>query len=164
MGAGEVKRHRMADGWTGGRAGGRVRSMTTTGGAQGRRTAHIHARQVFAQQTPFHTICTCAIPPLTPCTRPRPQMYVWYGRTCKPHERPRARDVAGRYLAATGRALAPGALVEVEAGQEPPFFTCHFRGWDAGPVATIADPYEEKLKAMALKEQEKDKAAEGQGA
>ncbi len=86
----------------------------------------------------------------------RPQMYVWYGRTCKPHERPRARDVAGRYLAATGRTLVPGALVEVEAGQEPPFFTCHFRGWDAGPVATIADPYEEKLKAMALKEKEKD--------
>ncbi|PNG62175.1 Adseverin [Tetrabaena socialis] len=64
------------------------------------------------------------------------EMYVWYGATCKPNERPRARDVAARYLAAAGRRGA-APLVELESGQEPPFFTCHFTGWDAAPVGRM---------------------------
>eukprot|EP00198_Chlamydomonas_reinhardtii_P004833 XP_001694169.1 predicted protein [Chlamydomonas reinhardtii] len=43
-------------------------------------------------------------------------MFVWYGSSCKPMERPRARDVAARYLAATGR-TGKAITVEVESGQ-----------------------------------------------
>ncbi|KAG2427027.1 hypothetical protein HYH02_014673 [Chlamydomonas schloesseri] len=77
------------------------------------------------------------------------EMFVWYGSSCKPMERPRARDVAGRYLAATGR-TGKAIMVEVESGQEPPFFTCNFVGWDSAAVATIPDVYAEKVRAMSL--------------
>ncbi|KXZ45279.1 gelsolin [Gonium pectorale] len=77
------------------------------------------------------------------------ELYVWYGRTCKPHERPRARDVAGRYLSAARRE-GVAALVEVEAGQEPHFFTCHFPGWDGAPVAAMPDVYTERLRSLSV--------------
>ncbi|EFJ40169.1 actin-binding protein gelsolin [Volvox carteri f. nagariensis] len=87
------------------------------------------------------------------------ELYVWYGSSCKHTERPRGRDVAQRYLAACGRSGA-ASLVEVESGQEPPFFTCHFVGWDKEAVTTIPDVYADKLRAMALEKAAKDAAAQ----
>ncbi|KAG2430525.1 hypothetical protein HXX76_010048 [Chlamydomonas incerta] len=77
------------------------------------------------------------------------EMFVWYGASCKPMERPRGRDVAARYLAATGR-TGKAIMVEVESGQEPPFFTCNFVGWDSAAVASIPDVYADKVRAMSL--------------
>ncbi len=43
----------------------------------------------------------------------------------------------------------------MEQGQEPPFFTCHFGGWDTAKLASIPDVYADKVNALAL---EKEKA------
>ncbi|KAG2482921.1 hypothetical protein HYH03_018200 [Edaphochlamys debaryana] len=65
------------------------------------------------------------------------ELFVWYGGACKHTERPRARDVAGRYLTLSGRS-GRVLLVEVEAGQEPLFFTSNFPGWDHAAVKSAA--------------------------
>ncbi|GLC46734.1 hypothetical protein PLESTB_001357700 [Pleodorina starrii] len=89
------------------------------------------------------------------------ELYVWYGSSCKHTERPRGRDVAQRYLVASGRSGAVG-LVEVESGREPPFFSCHFAGWDSvATVAVIPDIYTEKLKALALAKEAKEEELAG---
>ncbi|GFR40113.1 hypothetical protein Agub_g667 [Astrephomene gubernaculifera] len=95
------------------------------------------------------------------------ELYMWYGATCKPTERPRARDVAQRYLAASaarrgGGGAGGSGLVEVEAGQEPPFFSCHFAGWDVDAVAHIPDVYVERVRklSVAAKGEESEGAVE----
>jgi hypothetical protein len=54
------------------------------------------------------------------------QLFLWSGRECQPSERARGREIGQRYLAACGR--PHGEVVEVDAGQEPHFFTAHFAG------------------------------------
>eukprot|EP00195_Chlamydomonas_chlamydogama_P008202 CAMPEP_0202903864 /NCGR_PEP_ID=MMETSP1392-20130828/26769_1 /ASSEMBLY_ACC=CAM_ASM_000868 /TAXON_ID=225041 /ORGANISM="Chlamydomonas chlamydogama, Strain SAG 11-48b" /LENGTH=742 /DNA_ID=CAMNT_0049591213 /DNA_START=30 /DNA_END=2258 /DNA_ORIENTATION=+ len=79
------------------------------------------------------------------------EVFVWTGSACAASEGPRAVEIAKAYVRETGREQA--SIVEVRSGQEPPFFTQHFPGWDSRSRVVIADVYAEKLKALQLQQQ-----------
>lgn len=82
------------------------------------------------------------------------EVYIWFGANCSASERHAARELAQRYLKELSEKRSDRGsntpIVEVESGQEPPFFTCHFPGWDPKPLATYADVYAEKLKNLQV--------------
>lgn len=46
-------------------------------------------------------------------------------------------------------------IVVVQAGREPPMFTCHFLGWDADAAQRFEDPYERRKRLLEEEKQRK---------
>lgn len=77
------------------------------------------------------------------------EVFVWVGAGSNETERKQALLTAVQYVeqADDGRSKDT-AIYRVNAGFEPPNFTCHFLGWDAALAASTEDPYERKLREM----------------
>ena len=76
-------------------------------------------------------------------------VYVWIGTEANETEKKMSFDVATKYIqsAEDGRDK-DCPVITIQAGSEPPMFTCHFLGWDAAKANTFADPYAERLKSL----------------
>lgn len=64
-------------------------------------------------------------------------------------------NVAQEYIKTASDGRSPDTpVVQISAGNEPPMFTQHFRGWDPALTDknTFVDPYEAKL-AVAKEEE-----------
>jgi len=77
-------------------------------------------------------------------------VFVWAGPQAGAGERARAHKIADAYIRARNQGQAN--IIDVEAGAEPPFFTCHFAGWDSAEQTGIEDVYEKKMQLKAEQE------------
>ncbi|CAM9773741.1 unnamed protein product [Ectocarpus sp. 12 AP-2014] len=82
-------------------------------------------------------------------------VFVWVGPQANETERSESMNVAQQYINTASDGRSPDTpVLQVAAGNEPPLFTQHFRGWD--PLLTdkntFVDPYQAKL--AAAKEEE----------
>jgi advillin len=77
------------------------------------------------------------------------EVFVWVGAGSNETERKQALLTAVGYVehAEDGRSKDT-PIYRINAGYEPPNFTCHFLGWDAALAASNEDPYERKLREM----------------
>ena len=83
------------------------------------------------------------------------EVFLWCGVGANENERREARTLAAAYVAACAErdGRDPECPVnEIQSGNEPPAFTCHFIGWDGsrngrGAGGGFVDPYEAKLAA-----------------
>ena len=76
-------------------------------------------------------------------------VYVWIGTESNDVEKKMAADVATKYIASAEDGRDKECpIIRIEAGSEPPMFTCHFLGWDSEKANTFDDPYAERLKSL----------------
>jgi len=77
------------------------------------------------------------------------EVFVWVGSGSNEVERKQALLTAVQYVeqADDGRSKDT-PIYRLNAGFEPPNFSCHFLGWDAKLAASTEDPYERKLREM----------------
>jgi len=76
---------------------------------------------------------------------------LWVGNQANEVEKREAIKTAQQYVAtATDGRDKDAPILRVNAGQEPPMFTCNFVGWDAelAKANVFEDPYEKKLRLM----------------
>jgi len=74
------------------------------------------------------------------------EVYVWIGHDSNQYEREQALTAALNYVANAPDGRDPDTPVfMVNAGNEPPSFTCHFLGWDPVKASDFSDPYLKKL-------------------
>lgn len=69
-----------------------------------------------------------------------------------------SKDVAQNYVSAASAqdGRDPNIpIVVVQAGREPPMFTCHFLGWDADAAQRFEDPYERRKRLLEEEKQRK---------
>lgn len=81
------------------------------------------------------------------------EVYVWVGTQARPEEKDQAFAAALDFITKSpdGRPKET-PVFKVDAGKEPPFFTCHFLGWSPQKaLAAPKDVYAEKLKAAMQK-------------
>jgi len=76
------------------------------------------------------------------------EVFVWIGHDSNKQERELSLEAALNYVknAPDGRDPDTPVFV-VQAGGEPPSFTCHFLGWDDKKASDFSDPYLKKLGA-----------------
>ena len=76
-------------------------------------------------------------------------VFVWVGSQANESEKRLSNDVARKYIdcAEDGRDKG-SAVTTIQAGSEPPMFTCHFLGWDHEMANVFVDPYLAKLESM----------------
>jgi len=74
------------------------------------------------------------------------EVFVWIGHDAMQTEKDNALRLALEYVekAPDGRSKDT-PVFKIEAGNEPPTFTCHFIGWDPKKAADFSDPYAKKL-------------------
>eukprot|EP01121_Diplochlamys_sp_Union-15-3_P004709 TRINITY_DN14910_c0_g1_i1.p1 TRINITY_DN14910_c0_g1~~TRINITY_DN14910_c0_g1_i1.p1 ORF type:complete len:321 (+),score=83.44 TRINITY_DN14910_c0_g1_i1:80-964(+) len=73
-------------------------------------------------------------------------VFVWIGRRANENEKSQANQTAIDYIRYADDGRSPDCPVYlVEAGNEPPFFTVYFRGWDYNTAKLGYDPYLRKL-------------------
>eukprot|EP00499_Haloplacidia_sp_CaronLabIsolate_P008058 CAMPEP_0196782858 /NCGR_PEP_ID=MMETSP1104-20130614/12172_1 /TAXON_ID=33652 /ORGANISM="Cafeteria sp., Strain Caron Lab Isolate" /LENGTH=839 /DNA_ID=CAMNT_0042153103 /DNA_START=26 /DNA_END=2545 /DNA_ORIENTATION=+ len=80
------------------------------------------------------------------------QAFVWVGTGANETEKRMAQEVAEKYVAAAADRDGRDPdipIVRVDAGREPPIFTCHFLGWDAEGAQRFEDPYERRKRELA---------------
>jgi villin 1/advillin len=78
------------------------------------------------------------------------EVYVWVGSQARPEEKDAAFTAALDFIEKSpdGRPKET-PVFKIDAGKEPPFFTCHFLGWNAQKaLQPPKDVYGDKLKAM----------------
>lgn len=76
-------------------------------------------------------------------------VFVWVGSQSNDTEKRMANDVAKKYVdAAQDGREKDCAVTIIQAGSEPPMFTCHFLGWDHEAANKFVDPYQAKLDSM----------------
>eukprot|EP00798_Chlamydomonas_sp_ICE-L_P013323 gene13323-19162_t len=81
------------------------------------------------------------------------EVYLWYGKSTDAAKRERAVGVANRFVQTVcdnGQQTHKASVVEIESGNEPPFFTMHFPGWDSEAKSSTGDVYAAKLKALTV--------------
>eukprot|EP00752_Nemacystus_decipiens_P014256 g12677.t1 len=94
-------------------------------------------------------------------------VFVWVGPQANETERRESMNVAQEYINTASDGRSPDTpVLQVAAGNEPPLFTQHFRGWD--PLLTdknkFVDPYQAKLAAAREEEAKMEaKLAEAPG-
>lgn len=74
------------------------------------------------------------------------EVFVWIGRDSNQKEKDMSLQAALDYIknAPDGRS-ADTPVFRVQAGAEPPNFTCHFLGWNDSKALDFSDPYLKKL-------------------
>jgi len=74
------------------------------------------------------------------------EVFVWVGRDARKEDKDLSLKAALDYVtnAPDGRS-ADTPVFRVQAGGEPPNFTCHFLGWDTSKATDFTDPYLKKL-------------------
>jgi hypothetical protein len=80
------------------------------------------------------------------------QVFVWIGSQSSQEEKTKAVEFAQRYVAEVDDGRDRDIpIMKINAGQEPPMFSCHFLGWDNEftKKRSFRDPYQVKLEAMA---------------
>ena len=78
-------------------------------------------------------------------------LYIWVGSGANATEKAMANQIASQYVAAAAETDGRDPdtnIVTVNAGSEPPMFTCHFLGWDAKAAEVFVDPYEKRKQAL----------------
>jgi hypothetical protein len=78
------------------------------------------------------------------------EVYVWVGSQARPEEKDQAFSAALDFIEKSPDGRPKDTPVfKIDAGKEPPFFTCHFLGWNVQKsLAAPKDVYAEKLKAQ----------------
>lgn len=88
------------------------------------------------------------------------EVFVWIGHDANRSKKESALKVALDYVknAPDGRSVDT-PVFKVEAGCEPPNFTCHFLGWNDAKASDFSDPYLAKLGQVAHKSEHKSPTA-----
>mmetsp|Transcript_48510 Transcript_48510/g.114547 ORF Transcript_48510/g.114547 Transcript_48510/m.114547 type:complete len:975 (+) Transcript_48510:71-2995(+) len=76
------------------------------------------------------------------------EVFVWVGSEANELEKRKVMELAQTYVESGGDARKGTPVMRVDAGKEPPLFTCHFLGWDHHKAQTFEDPYERKIREM----------------
>jgi len=88
------------------------------------------------------------------------EVFVWLGHDSAKEEKEEAMKAAVQYVtnAPDGRSKDT-PVYRINAGSEPPNFTCHFAGWNPEKASDFSDPYEAKKKGLGGKPSETKSAA-----
>lgn len=87
---------------------------------------------------------------------------MWVGSGANETEKRMSQEVARNYVAAAAEkdGRDPSIpIVVVNAGREPPMFTCHFLGWDADAAQRFEDPYERRKRLLEEEKRRRDEEA-----
>jgi len=77
------------------------------------------------------------------------ELYVWVGNNANAEEKEKSMEIALEYTQkAPGDHSNDMCIIRIEAGNEPPMFTCHFHGWVQHKETVYEDPYEKRLRLI----------------
>jgi hypothetical protein len=77
------------------------------------------------------------------------EVYIWCGALARPEEKKEAFKAALDFVKNSPDGRSPDTPVyRIEAGNEPPIFTCHFQGWNYAKATDFEDPYTKQLRIM----------------
>jgi len=77
------------------------------------------------------------------------EVYIWVGNNANTEEKEKSMETALEYVQkAPGDHSNDMSIIRIEAGNEPPMFTCHFHGWIKQNETKFEDPYEKRLRLI----------------
>mmetsp|Transcript_12933 Transcript_12933/g.20311 ORF Transcript_12933/g.20311 Transcript_12933/m.20311 type:complete len:264 (+) Transcript_12933:27-818(+) len=76
------------------------------------------------------------------------ELFAWVGPESNEQEKSMVMGLAQEYIKSAGADRQGTSITKVEAGKEPPHFTCHFLGWDHSQAQVFEDPYEMKMREL----------------